>query len=122
MENDNRNTERITDLSYLGTICDGDQAFKREMIETFLNNTPSLINDMKLNLIEAEWKKIGDIAHKMKPSFTFMGIQTAKELILKIEHQGRHLENTSEIHQMVFRLESICNEAFVELKEELNSL
>ena len=80
MENDNRNTERITDLSYLGTICDGDQAFKREMIETFLNNTPSLINDMKLNLImyryhpfpeisNHEFEELNRICHVVYPNY-----------------------------------------------------
>ena len=119
MESVDRNGKRITDLSYLVSICGDDDDFKTEMIETFLKNTPPLINDMKNYLIESEWKMIGDIAHKMKPSFTFMGIHSAKDLILSIEKQGRMRENVKEIPTMILELESICLGAFAELETEL---
>jgi hypothetical protein len=119
MERVDRNGKRITDLSHLISICGDDDDFKTEMIETFLKNTPPLINDMKNYLIDSEWKMIGDIAHKMKPSFTFMGIHTAKDLILNIERQGRMLENVAEIPPMILELESICMGAFAELETEL---
>ena len=119
MESVDRNGKRITDLSYLVSICGDDDDFKTEMIETFLKNTPPLINDMKNFLIDSEWKMIGDIAHKMKPSFTFMGIHTAKDLILSIEKQGRMLENVAELPTMILELESICKGAFAELEKEL---
>ena len=119
MESDDRNGERITDLSYLVSLCGNDDDFKTEMIETFLKNTPPLINDMKNYLLDSDWKKIGDIAHKMKPSFSFMGIHTAKELILNIERLGRQMEDVASISTMVLELESICNEAFSELETEL---
>jgi len=119
MESDECNANRITDLSYLVSLCGDDDDFKTEMIETFLKNTPPLINDMKNYLLDSEWKKIGDIAHKMKPSFSFMGIHTAKELILNIERLGRQMEDVASIPTMVLELESICNEAFSELETEL---
>ena len=119
MESDECNANRITDLSYLVSLCGDDDDFKTEMIETFLKNTPPLINDMKNYLLDSEWKKIGDIAHKMKPSFTFMGIHTAKELISNIERLGRQMEDVASIPTMVLELESICNEAFSELETEL---
>ncbi len=119
MESDDRNGERITDLSYLISLCGDDDDFKTEMIETFLKNTPPLIDDMKNYLLDSDWKKIGDIAHKMKPSFTFMGIHTAKELISNIERLGRQMEDVASIPTMVLELESICNEAFSELETEL---
>ena len=119
MESDDRNGKRITDLSYLVSLCGDDDDFKTEMIETFLKNTPPLINDMKNYLLDSDWKKIGDIAHKMKPSFSFMGIHTAKELILNIERLGRQMEDVASISTMVLELESICNEAFSELETEL---
>lgn len=119
MESEDRNGKRITDLSYLVSLCGDDDDFKTEMIETFLKNTPPLISDMKNYLIDSEWKKIGDIAHKMKPSFSFMGIHTAKELILTIERMGRQMEDVALIPSLVLELESICNEAFSELETEL---
>ena len=119
MEIDDLNGKRTTDLSYLISLCGEDDDFKIEMIETFLKNTPPLINDMKNYIFDSDWKKIGDIAHKMKPSFQFMGIHTAKELILNIERLGRQMEDVSSIPTMVQELELICNQAFSELEMEL---
>ena len=115
-------SERTTDLSYLVSICGDDPEFKKEMIETFLNNTPPLINEMKDLLKTSEWKKIGDIAHKIKPSITFMGIHSAKDLILDLEMKGRQQDGVSDIPLMIDKFEDICTKAFIELQRELDQL
>ena len=122
METKEINTEQITDLTYLNSVCGDDPEFKKEMIETFLKNTPPLIKEMRDNLKMAEWKIIGDLAHKMKPSFTFMGIHSAKDLILEIEKKGRHQMDTSKIPGMVLKLNSICEKALAELENDLSRL
>jgi len=122
MESNDLNAERITDLSYLVSVCGDDPEFKKELIETFLKETPPMIDDIKGHLIDSEWKKIGDIAHKMKPSFTFMGIHSAKELILDLERNGKQEEDTPEISGLVLKLDNICSKAFAELNNELNNL
>ena len=122
METKELNTEQITDLTYLISVCGDDPEFKKEMIETFLKNTPPLINEMKDHLKFAEWKKIGDVAHKMKPSFTFMGIHAAKDLILALEKKGRLQKDTDDIPEMVSKLDSICAKALVELENDLSSI
>jgi HPt (histidine-containing phosphotransfer) domain-containing protein len=116
------NTTQITDLTYLASLCGDDPEFKKEMIETFLKNTPALINEMKDCLKVSEWKKIGDIAHKMKPSFTFMGIHAAKDLILILEKNGRNEKDTTEIKDLITQLDHICSKALVELENDLSSI
>jgi HPt (histidine-containing phosphotransfer) domain-containing protein len=122
MEMKEINTAQIIDFSYLISVCGDDPEFKKEMIETFVKNTPPLMMEMKDHLKNAEWKKIGDIAHKMKPSFTFMGIHSAKELILEIEKNGRKQTDTARIPDMVLKLDFICKKALTELEDHLNSL
>ena len=122
MKSNDLNGEQVTDLTYLISVCGDDTYFKKEMIETFLKNTSPLISEMKDNLKAYEWKIIGDIAHKMKPSFTFMGIDAAKDLILMLEKNGRQEEYTSEIPELVSRLDNICAKAFEELLDEMSNL
>lgn len=113
--------KRITDFSYLRSISGDDPDFMTEMIETFLKSTPELIQEMKSHVRNTAWREIGDIAHKMKPSISFMGIHKARSLILDIEKNGRQQSNISEIPGMINRLESICMKAFQELEEELKA-
>jgi HPt (histidine-containing phosphotransfer) domain-containing protein len=121
MKSNDINTERVIDLSYLNSLSDGDREFKKEMIETFLKNTPPLISEMKDHLQKSDWKKIGDIAHKMKPSFTFMGIHSAKDLIRNLECNGRKETGTRDIPTQVIELDNICSKAFIELHDEMET-
>ena len=113
---------KITDLSYLISICDNDPSFKVEMINTFLKNIPEILSEMESALSNKEWKKSGDLAHKLKPSFTFMGIDSAKDLILYIEKNGRLREHTEGISNSYNELKSIFKMASVELNNELTNL
>lgn len=112
----------MIDMSYLVSVCGDDPDFKKEMIDTFLQNTPPVLEDMNSSLSDRDWKKIGDLAHKIKPSFTFMGISVAKALIIDIEHNGRSNSDINDIPDKIEQLNKICIQAFNELKEELNNL
>ena len=112
----------MIDLSYLISVCNNDKTFKIEMIETFLNNIPEILSEMEAAVSQEEWKKTGDLAHKLKPSFIFMGIETAKDLILFIELNGRNNENTEQISNNFKELNDLFKNASVELIEELNDI
>lgn len=110
---------RITDLAYLNSISEGDEAFKNDMISTFLDTSSVYLADMKKHLAARDWKKIGDIAHSMKPAFTMLGIQSKKEIILAIENSGRNNSDTGKLPALVAELESVIQQASAELREEL---
>ena len=114
--------DKIIDLSYLETISEGDREFKKEMIDTFLDSTSSYIDEMKACIETNNWKKIGDMAHSMKPSFTLMGMHENKELILKIESFGRRSENIQKIPDLVNQLADIISKASNELLIEKGKL
>ncbi|UII25240.1 ATP-binding protein [Fulvivirga maritima] len=112
---------RITDLTYLKSICDGDKTFMRDMIETFLMNTPPTINEMQKWINKAEWFKVGNLAHKIKPSITFMGIESLKPLIKNIEVYGKDNYHTDLIPTLVDELSEKCQVAYKELRKELQT-
>lgn len=114
--------ERITDLTYLNSISEDDSAFKKDMIETFLSGTPVYMEEMRSSLEHNDWKKIGDIAHSIKPSFTLMGMNEKKEVILKIEQYGRAEQNISRIPGLIQELEEIISRAIGELQNELGNM
>ncbi len=107
--------KKITDLSYLERISDGDQDFKIDMIDTFLDTSSTYIFEMKASLEINNWKKIGDIAHSLKPSFTLMGMDENKKLIQEIEFAGRKADNIQLIPVLIDQLEKIISKAHQEL-------
>lgn len=110
---------KTVDLSYLEMLADGDAGFINEMITTFIKNTPELIDEMKAALSKKDYVEIGRVAHKIKPTITFMGIHSFEEKIKTLEQYGKEEKNVDEIESLVSELDSICNDAYEELKNAL---
>src|SRR4051812_36262422 len=77
--------KKHTNLDYLKDLSRGDNNFILEMISVFLTQTPESINSLKTHLNNKDWKGVRGVAHKMKPSMTFMGIKELESVIASIE-------------------------------------
>ncbi len=111
----------LTDLTYLNNVCNGDKVFMREMVETFISNTPSAINEMQKWVDKAEWVKIGQTAHRIKPSIAFMGLESLKPTIQKLETYGKENNHTDKIPSLIDSLSDKCQIAIRELQEHLKN-
>ncbi|WP_053405325.1 Hpt domain-containing protein [Persicobacter sp. CCB-QB2] len=110
---------KLTDLTYLKSVCDGDSSFMTEMIETFLQGTPEIIDQLKVACKNQNWAEVGAVAHKVKPSITFMGIESMKDLILDIEHSGKDARNVEKLMGKIEEFENGCEMAYRELRETI---
>lgn len=106
---------KLINLAYLHSICNGDKAFITEMVKTFIANTPSAINEMQKWSHQANWEKVGQIAHKIKPSITFMGLDSLKPIIKTIETNGKEGIHTDKIPSLINQLSDKCQLAIKEL-------
>ena len=112
---------QVTNLKYLKSICDGDTKFMKDMIETFISNTPATINEMQNWSDKADWEIVGQLAHKMKPSITFVGLEQAKTIVKEIEESGKNNIHTDKIPSKINQLGELCQKAFKELKKAIES-
>lgn len=116
---DESENAKITNLSYLSGVCHGDKDFMRDMIETFITNTPISLDEMKTAAAEQDWETVGRTAHKIKPSISFMGLEALKPVVKNIEHYGKEGENTDKIPELLETLNKLCYQSFDELKTML---
>ncbi len=107
----------ITDLSYLQNVSGGDEGFMREMIHTFLENTPNALAEMKEESADAHWVEVARIAHRIKPSVTFMGIHSLKPIVKRLELFGEESDPLKSIPKLICEAEEICELAYRELVE-----
>ena len=110
------------DMSYLEELALGNDAFKAEMIELFLKSTPESIKQMKEAISAANWKTVGGVAHKLKTSFSFVGMENMVQLSREIQDAGLESKNIEEIPRMVEELADYYLKSEVELKKELEEL
>ncbi|MES2836463.1 MAG: Hpt domain-containing protein [Bacteroidota bacterium] len=106
------------DLSYLKDFANGDNAFIVEMIDAFASQTPEELNLISSALENKNWKTVRAVAHKMKPSITFMGISELKEVVVLILEYSSKEISLELIPELVNKFKTICNEAIKELEIE----
>ncbi|WP_310556926.1 ATP-binding protein [Flavobacterium sp.] len=119
LENKESKGQKYTDMSYLNKLTKSNPKLMTEMINVYLNQTPSLINTIKKSWVEKDLKTLKSAVHKLIPSFAIVGIdKNHEDLARKIE------ENTSatEMQTWISDLENVCMQAGEELKIELNNL
>jgi HPt (histidine-containing phosphotransfer) domain-containing protein len=79
----------IIDLTYLKEVASENVEFMVDMIDLFIAQTPGYASDLKNAIEEKNWERIAQTAHKLKPTFTFMGIEAGRELMSTIEQRAR---------------------------------
>ena len=93
------------------------------MIELYLQQTPTLIKEMKLSLEKKDWNMLYATAHKIIPSFSIVGISADFEnMAKKIQEYASTQQQTDAIREMVLKLEKVCDQACTELLEEFNKI
>jgi len=112
---------KCTNMDFLKKHTKSNQALMTEMISLYLEQTPPLIKTMNQCLSSEDWKLLYSTVHKLIPSFSIVGISADFEnMAKKVQEYAGTQQQTDKIHKLVQQLESVCNQACVELEEEFN--
>jgi len=112
--------KEITNLSYLESISNNDKKFVREMISTFIETTPETVGLMEKELKAGNLPNLGLLAHKIKPSLTFMGIESMTNTVKEIEVLGKENKDPERINDLLSSFTSVINDSIKELKVKIN--
>jgi PAS domain S-box-containing protein len=114
---------KTIDLDYLKRRTKSKPELMMEMIALYLEQTPPLIEAMKLGLEEKNWELLYAAVHKMIPSFSIVGISSTFENIAKkIQDIAGNQIQTEDLPELVSQIETICFNACSELTEEYNTI
>jgi len=109
---------RLYNLKKLNELAQGDKNFVRDMVVMFVENVTSSVNDIySLKPVE-NWKKIGEIAHKLATNFAYLGADKLQTIAADIEKSilcDKNLDGVAE------KTEAMCNDAILvigQLKEK----
>jgi len=107
------------DLTYLNEISGGDEEFIKDMIETFLEETPSDAEAMANELKNENWTELGKVAHKLKSSIKMFGFNTLKDQVLFLEQSGKTQSNVDALPGKVEEFLTGLEAAMDELRSKL---
>jgi HPt (histidine-containing phosphotransfer) domain-containing protein len=113
----NNSTDFNLDLSYLQDVANGSNEFMIEMIQLFLNQTPGYFEQLDQLIKDLNWPLVAEISHKIKPTLTFMGIESARASMAEIEQNARNLKNLETIPPAFKLLKDMSVELFIKLDQ-----
>ena len=108
------------DLTYLRNMSNNNEEFIRDIMQTFAQTVPPILNDMKEAMRGKNWERLGKLAHQIKPSFMLLGISHLRSAILFIEEQGRDKKDLPQLIQTTERFVRSCKSLLDEFRRELD--
>jgi PAS domain S-box-containing protein len=106
-------------LDYLRSVSGNNAEFIQEMITTFLQTLPGILDEMQKACRDESWEKLSRLAHQIKPSFTLMGLDALRAKILFIEEHGKSVTRTDELAETVADFVSRCELVIEDLSKEI---
>jgi len=81
---DSQKNNEPLDLSYLKDMSGDSAEFIIEMLDMFKAQTPIYMTELEQALADKDWSKVSAAAHKIKPTFSYVGREDAKDHMQKI--------------------------------------
>lgn len=107
------------DLAYLRSVSDNNEDFLQEMLQTFVQTIPPVLNGMTESLREQDWKKLSRLAHQIKPSFGLMGMDTLRKTVFYIEETAEKRDDLATLTQVTQGFVEDCQLVIEDLRKEI---
>lgn len=109
---------KLYNLDYLRSVSGNNEDFIREMVLTFTQTIPPVLDEMKVALDGKDWERLARMAHQIKPSFTLMGLNPLRTSILFIEENSKYTTKLDELPDVVSDFVRQCRVILPELAKE----
>ena len=114
----NTENEIIIDLTYLRDVASDNTEFMIEMIDIFLAQTPGYVEQLTTAVDQKDWSKMAELSHKIKPTMSFMGVESAKNTLGDIETKSRNQEDYEGIVVEFDKMKETFKTIFIKLEEK----
>lgn len=111
----------MVDLTFLKKFTKDDPKKMKRYISLYLDVAPKTFEEMKRNLNSKDWEQLRINAHSLKPQADFMGINSLKEELIKIEEAVR-IKNLDILENLFNTSFKIATDSEIILKEMLEQL
>jgi len=112
---------QLVNLAYVEEISGGDNDFKKEMIEIFIEQIPDFISNLNRFLIEKNCDELAKEAHTAKSSVLIFKMEETGELLKKIQKYAEN-EDFGTIPVLLNEVKTDMEKATVELTATLSNL
>ena len=112
----------VISVEHLHSLSRGNTTFIKEIIHLFLEQNPIEINDVEKAIEHKDYATISSVAHKMKTSVGFIGIEQLLQPLNQLEKLAISQGNANDILGIFKNVKATCHEASMELRLFLTEL
>ncbi|MBK5285713.1 MAG: response regulator [Bacteroidia bacterium] len=105
----NENTLPVIDLNYLKRVAENEAEFIRDMIGIFLKRTPEALKTIRASLEEENFESVWQTAHRIKPTFSYMGMPETSALCAKLEKLCKTEPDKKQAEEFIETIETNYN-------------
>lgn len=109
----------VLNREYLAYFYDGDLEYAADMFETFLTYSVKELEGLRPLIEAGKWEDARKLAHKLKPTFSMVGLTELEKRMLTIEQITSKNPNRSEVLEKLDEVESELNKFVPVLKNDL---
>jgi len=107
----------VINMEYLQSLSKGDKLFERNMIKSFSKQIPVELKELKAAIDDKNYQRIGTIAHNMKSTVSYMGLQQLTPLLQQIEIESENENGLERINENYSSIDATCQLAIKEAQE-----
>jgi HPt (histidine-containing phosphotransfer) domain-containing protein len=116
------NEYKLIHLDFLQSFTNNDPGKMVKYIRMFLQSAPTAIDTMRKQLQTGDMINLRTTAHSLKPQLGYMGIDSLREQILRIEEYAGEHKKPDEIARLIEEVDYGCKLAFEELQDLVGKL
>jgi CheY-like chemotaxis protein len=110
--------QKLYDLTAIRSISRGNESFVMKMVIMFIEQTPQLVAEMTLRFQRSDYKAMGSIAHKIRPSIDNMGMVSLSDPFREIERIGKAGQGYDLLPGLLQKVSKELSAAISELQAE----
>jgi len=114
------NTVRAIDMSYLEDFSGGNEQFKEEMIDLFINSMPVDLDTMEQAILTADFPAVKEMAHHMKSSLAMFCLEEELEQARFIENEAIATMSITEIQETFTGLKKGVESVIYSMEREVS--
>jgi signal transduction histidine kinase/CheY-like chemotaxis protein len=106
--------DNVINLEYLRSLSNGDKEFEDQMLKTFSGQIPAELSSLKAAIDSKDNKQIKAVAHNMKSTVGYLGLQSVVKQLEKIENATEKENGMNTVYDNFREVERICKQALKE--------
>jgi HPt (histidine-containing phosphotransfer) domain-containing protein len=111
------NSNLPLDLAYLREMSDNSIDFMIEILDAFKEQTPIYMESLEKAVLDSDWKSVSECAHKIKPTFFYIGHPVARDFMQEMESNARDLKNIGHIPINFEKIKNFVAELYQKIDE-----